>query len=153
MANSIIFDTNEIRAIQDGRKSIFMLKSKFIPPYKLNQKIYVRETWCYCVHNNCQDGAEGRYAVIYRASENGRDWENESEGWRWKSGATMPKEIARFWIEITEVKSVKIQEIKNDDIVDCGNYGTFFKDYQNKYGELSYRNNETVLLFKFKIVD
>ena len=49
-------------------------------PYKVGQIIYVKETWVNVGHNNCQDGKEDYNTPVYKASENGKAWDNNMDG-------------------------------------------------------------------------
>jgi hypothetical protein len=33
-----------------------------------------------------------------------REWEQNSEGWKWKPSIFMPKGAARLWLEITDIR-------------------------------------------------
>ena len=110
-------------------------------PYKVGQVIHVKETWCYAHHNNAQDGKEGMYDVIYKASDNGQDWQNNWEGWTWKPAPQMPKEAARLWLEITGVKCMRIQDA-------CKSNPAFVK----KYGSQAWDDNIFAFTNEFKII-
>jgi hypothetical protein len=107
--------------------------------------LYVRETWANLGHNNCQDGAEERNVIVFKASENGQDWENNTEGWRWKPGIHLPKSASRIWLEITDIGVERLQDISPNDAINEGigskyagipwykNYRSF---HQNEYAGL-----------------
>lgn len=81
-------------------------------PYQPGDRLWVRETWAYI--DRGFGGDAGGY--VYRASENGQLWETETEGWRWRPSIHMPKEAARIWLEVTNVRVERLQEISQKDI-------------------------------------
>lgn len=90
-------------------------------PYgKLGDIIWVRETWVNVGHNNCQDGAEDFDSVVYKASQNGMDWEGNAEGWRWKPSIFMPKDASRIWLEVTNIRVERLHDISVSDIKNEG---------------------------------
>lgn len=77
------------------------------PPCHTDDILYVRETWQYI------DFAGENNGYVYRASENGELWETESENWKWRPSIHMPKEAARIYLKVTNVRVERLQEIKN----------------------------------------
>ena len=75
------------------------------PPYHTDDILYVRETWQYI------DFAGEDNGYVYKASENGKLWQEETEGWKWRPSLHMPKEAARIWLKITDVRVERLQEI------------------------------------------
>ena len=123
----ILFNTEMVRAILDGRKSCTrrlvkhdvesVLNSPYHkahpevedkqiisklcnPPYQLGDILYVRETWC-DDRQFTHDSTPGRY--FYKASESGN--------FKWKPSIHMPKEAARIWLKVTDVRVERLQEI------------------------------------------
>lgn len=98
-------------------------------PYKPGDILYVRETWGI---SNMDDESKMAY-IVYRASE-----EQENEGCRevhlpdekfekmyesmaesepeWRPSIHMPKEAARIWLKVTDVRLERLQEITIDGI-------------------------------------
>lgn len=66
--------------------------------------LYVRETWC-DDRQFTRDSTPGQY--FYKASENGY--------FKWKPSIHMPKEAARIWLKVTNVRVERLQEINGDD--------------------------------------
>lgn len=66
--------------------------------------LYVRETWC-DDRQFTRDSTPGQY--FYKASENGK--------FKWKPSIHMPKEAARIWLKVTNVRVERLQEINGDD--------------------------------------
>ena len=159
----ILFNTEMVRAISDGRKTCTRRIAKvFIPDdalwgytaftpkgyiscrglyadgygekfYKLPSQpgdiLYVRETWGI---SNMDDESKMAY-IVYRASE-----EQENEGCRevhlpdekfekmyesmaesepeWRPSIHMPKEAARIWLKVTDVRVKRLQKIDEDGV-------------------------------------
>lgn len=82
--------------------------SKF-PPYQVGDTLWVRETWQYI------DFAGEDNGYVYKASQNGKDWEENSEGWTWKPSIHMPREATRIFLKVTDVKVEKLQDITEDE--------------------------------------
>ena len=75
------------------------------PPYGYapGDILYVRETWC-DDRQFTHDSTPGRY--FYKSSE--------SENFKWKPSIHMPKEAARIWLKVTNVRVERLQEIDED---------------------------------------
>lgn len=71
------------------------------PPYKKGDILYVRETWTY--HDGAVDG------IIYKA----RCPEKLAKSKKWRPSIHMPKQAARIWLKVTDVRVERLQEIKN----------------------------------------
>lgn len=92
---------------------------KIIP----QELLWVRETWRYSDFLGPDDENNG---CIYLASENGREWAANDESWTWKPSIHMPKKHARIWLQCTEVRAERLQDITEED---CISEGIFFTDY------------------------
>ena len=78
------------------------------PPYQTGDILYVRET-CY----------KGLNRILYKAnySENEKFYENGKEiQIKWHPSIHMPKEAARIWLKVKDVRVERLQEITIDDI-------------------------------------
>lgn len=172
---SILFNTEMVRAIMDGRKSCtrrlvkpqpdekhafplgFVIDStekKKVgcfefgineyggsmqcakPPYQPGDILYVRETWGI---SNMDDESKMAY-IVYRASE-----DQENEGCRevhlpdekfekmyesmaeseseWRPSIHMPKEAARIWLKVTDVRVERLRDIDEDGALREGAQG------------------------------
>lgn len=79
------------------------LKKRWKPPYHTDDILYVRETWC-----------KGLERYIYRADYS--DTEKFYQGgkeieMKWHPSIRMPKEAARIWLKVTDVRVERLQEI------------------------------------------
>lgn len=77
------------------------------PPYRYapGDILYVRETWC-DDRQFTHDSTPGRY--FYKASESGN--------FKWKPSIHMPKEAARIWLKVTDVRVERLHEITAEGI-------------------------------------
>ena len=73
--------------------------------------LYVRETWCALPVNEAGH-MRGHSIYYYRA-----DGDLRPEGWRgkWRPSTQMPKEAARIWLKVTDVRVERLQDMTDDD--------------------------------------
>ena len=143
----ILFNTEMVRAILDGRKTCTRRIAKgFIPddalwgytaftpkgyiscrglyadgygekfyklPYQPGDILYVRETWHrYAKLVGKGEGCHPEERYGYKASiANSEDAEEP-----WKPSIHMPKEAARIWLKVTDVRVERLQKITAEDI-------------------------------------
>ena len=71
------------------------------PPYQPGDTLYVRETW--------KKAPNGYYYY--------EDWQRNdiADVTKWKPSIHMPKEAARIWLKVTDVRVERLQEINGDD--------------------------------------
>lgn len=180
----ILFNTEMVRAILDGRKtqtrrvvndkvSLSLitlrhgngltsdsdeayLKNDILlrPTYKVGDILYVRETWS--IWTNFQ----GKKIVVYKA-------DNNAIGIKWKPSIHMPKEYARIFLHVTNVKVERLQDISTGDIAREGlpkNFKTDyrFNDYKKWFKELwnstvkdgyKWEDNPYVFVYEFEKVE
>lgn len=158
----ILFNTEMVRAILDGRKSCtrrivkpqqlvgllpdkckngvpeeFLKEKKFMfkpycdmtdielintaykAPYQPDDILYVRETWCALPVNEAGH-MRGHSVYYYKA-----DRDLRPEGWRgnWHPSIHMPKEAARIWLKVTDVRVKRLQEITENGALKEGAQG------------------------------
>ena len=131
----ILFNTDMVRAILDGRKTVTrrvikgqdkktmyagscMLgaglfddetcKRVIEPPYKVGDVLYIRETW-----RKITDTEYGYRADCHKANEN---------VFNWKPSIHMPKEAARIFLKITSIKAAELRDMKLEDFLKEGIY-------------------------------
>lgn len=134
----ILFNTEMVRAIPDGRKSCTRRVVKpqptarygvqcTNPPYQPGDILYVRETWS----EGYEDGT-----YIYRADDKLADLPTfkESSKLIYHPSIRMPKEAARIWLKVTNVRVERLQEMKPVDVIKEGAYPDCW-DCLNTYGE------------------
>ena len=126
----ILFNTDMVRAILDGRKTQTRRVVKGLPLYEPYYEVvdgepmicdengewhpakdysriqpgdvlWVRETW-----------AEMPYGFVYRASGEPEGWDAEG---RWRPSIHMPKEAARLFLRVKDVGIERLQDMTEDD--------------------------------------
>lgn len=149
----ILFNTEMVRAILDGRKSCTRRLVRFLPgenpqwtgyirdglmlyngrnepciikaPYQPGDILYVRETWERFECWNCEGDERGNCpkepqksvldkhsygCYMYRATD------EISGDAKWHPSIHMPKEAARIWLKVTDVRVERLQEITLEQI-------------------------------------
>lgn len=118
----ILFNMEMVRSILDGRKSctrriikpqpqgyfevseepLYIYdtdgkQGKITPPYQPGDILYVRETW--------KQAPNGYYYY--------EDWQRNdiADITKWKPSIHMPKEAARIWLKVTDVRVERLQDI------------------------------------------
>ena len=155
----ILFNTDMVKAILGGRKSCTRRLVKFLSgenpkwtgyikdgsmlyngrnepcirtqPYQPGDILYVRETW----HKYTKRVGEGESCHLaefygYKASIANSEDANEL----WRPSIHMPKEAARIWLKVTDVRVERLQEMKPVDVIKEGAYPDCW-DCLNTYGE------------------
>lgn len=117
-AKPILFNTEMIRAILDGRKTVtrrvvkpqpMVLNSLGIPPYKVGDIMYVRETWA-----EIESVLLNEWRYVYKADvKNERCFDEHF----WKPSIHMPKEAARIFLRVTNVRVERLQDISDKDLI------------------------------------
>ena len=160
----ILFNTEMVRAILDGRKSctrrivkpqqfvgmlpdkckngvpeeflkekklmfkpycdmtdIELINTTYKAPYQPGDILYVRETWFYEHHMENKTAGEpdlpsGRYShrYIYRADDSDYPVYIGVGAYGWHPSIHMPKEAARIWLKVTDVRVERLQEITEE---------------------------------------
>lgn len=146
----ILFNTEMVRAILDGRKTAtrrvvkpqmpdhcpgcMHIHSDFIydkaaqnvycascgeflnnggfpykPPYQPGDILYVRETWQEC-----------EWGYLYRAWPEGIHQPGTYKGMSWRPSIYMPKEAARIWLKVTNVRVERLKNISGQGLIDEG---------------------------------
>lgn len=116
MGKPIIFSSEMVKAILDGRKSVTrrVVKPPAKPPYEPGNVLWVRETWA-----RISDVAEVDPEVglpdgyIYKA-----DWwgnSDESNCPKWHPSIYMPREAARIFLHVKSVRIERLQDITPHD--------------------------------------
>lgn len=103
-------------------------------PYKIGSNMYVRETWkCWRAHRY-----EATADIMYKAggediriffpngstdSANRYDYDQFVYKWfgeKWRPSIHMPKEAARIWLKVTDVRAERLQDIDDSGIMADG---------------------------------
>ena len=94
----------------DGEKHVDAVY--YQAPYQPGDILYVRETW-----------SELSFGYVYKAD--GENIDHLGNVIRWHPSIHMPKEAARIWLKVKDVRVERLQEIKPDDAVKEGTKETF----------------------------
>lgn len=103
------------------------------PKYQIGDILWVRETW-----QHTYDLLNDHPGYVYRASDT--DWET-LEGWRWKPSIHMPKEAARLFLKVTNVRAERLQDISVDDCICEGIKKTWLTTIKNSCSYKNYIND------------
>lgn len=150
----ILFNTEMVRAILEGRKSCTRRLVRFLPgenpqwtgyirdglmlyngknepcirkaPYQIGDILYVRETWM-----------DYTGLTMYKADCDKYKLESLNfAGFGWHPSIHMPKEAARIWLKITDVRVERLQDIAPKGAESEGVGNLFYDDIG--YGEKNY---------------
>ena len=120
----IVFNTEMVRAILDGRKKQTRIVAKHTgsgvrrpliiekPKHKVGDVLYVRETW-----SRGYVGSE--WGFVYKASDE-KPYYTE----KWEPSLIMPKEAARIFLKVTDVRVERLQDISEEDAKKEGELST-----------------------------
>lgn len=128
----ILFNTEMVKAILDGRKTCTRRLVKFLSgknpqwtgyvkdglmlyngknepcvrkaPCNVGDILYVRETW-----------SEWTDGYIYKAWEGPFPQPGESAVMKWHPSIHMPKEAARIWLKVTDIRVERLHAISEDE--------------------------------------
>lgn len=93
------------------------------PPYHAGDILYVRETWA-----DIPETAPGNYHYKASATDAELAWFKANK-WKWRPSIHMPREAARIYLRVTDVRVERLQEITDEDIVAEGlQIGCYFDD-------------------------
>jgi hypothetical protein len=116
----IIMATTMVRAILNGRKTQTRRIAKGITEHherdsdlvcpfgKIGDRLYVREKW---MPHGLEAECTGPEDVAYAATCS----EAQHAIYKWRPSIHMPKWAARIWLEITNVRLERLNDITNDD--------------------------------------
>lgn len=106
-----------------------MFDAPLMPPYHPGDILYVRETWCKYDDDHIIEGRKYAYkADASPISEEAR----KKFGYRWRPSIHMPKEAARIWLKVTDIRAERLQEITEEQACMEGT---------NPWDEVCYENN------------
>lgn len=132
----ILFNTEMVRAILEGRKTVTrrLIKPQpkndndivlhcgvyqethaganglrvFPPPYQVGDILYVRENWA--ITSEIPEIAED--GPVYMADFTDRELRHlQDKRFRWRPSIHMPRDLARIFLRVTECRIVRLQDI------------------------------------------
>ena len=102
----ILFSTNMVQAIIDGRKTQTRRIAKTDkPPYKAGDILYIRETW--------GQAPNGDY--LYKAHSMYKEMGDADFSFYWNPSIHMPKAAARIFLEVVSIRKERLQDITEAD--------------------------------------
>jgi hypothetical protein len=105
--------------------------------YNIGDILWVRETFQHTKILNINPEDEN-YGYVYRASENGEEFEKNTDHWTWKPNMFMPKEACRLFLEVVSVRVEQLNRISDDDCLAEG-----IKKYEDElFGYLFHNYNK-----------
>ncbi|MDB1947635.1 hypothetical protein PMY35_07355 [Clostridium tertium] len=87
------------------------------PPYKVGDILYVRETWSTQYNGVDDDNGYGEY--VYKADGVKLD-NSEGNCSKWRPSIHMPKEAARIFLKVTNVRVERLQDITEEGAIKEG---------------------------------
>ena len=138
MLKPILFNTEMVRAILDGRKTVTRRiikpqpKSEVVfhlgnwqetqmcanglrvltPPFKVGDVLYIRETW----GKTADLPGISEEATVYAADFSDRELAHlKDKHFRWRPSIHMPKELARLYLKVTDVRAERLQDLTCKD--------------------------------------
>lgn len=153
----ILFNTEMVRAILEGRKTVTRRVIKpqpkspvvcslgvwqetipcangvrvFPPPYRPGDILYVRETWAFDTGDDGDEIGTGYFA--YKADD------LHHPDCKWRPSIHMPKEAARIFLRVTDVRVERLQEITAEQAVQEGIVRMFDHLKDEEYNQWSAR--------------
>lgn len=152
-AKPIIFSTPMVRAILDGRKtqtrrvikiddapenwkisisgSSIVRTSPYdvrLSRYKVGDILYVRETWRRDIYQPER--------IYYKATSN-----DDPETHKWHPSIFMPKEAARAFLQVTNIRVERLQDISEDDAIAEGCCERLLNDGWKNVGKLTAKDD------------
>lgn len=157
----ILFNTEMVRAILDGRKTCTRRINKDANDYVVpDMDFYNSDKRTYAVHNYSDKEHTDKLSIAERTCpicpedilyvrETWSEWTDGYvyKAWnepfpqagqmsimKWHPSIHMPKEAARIWLKVTDVRVERLQEMKPVDVIKEGAYPDCW-DCLNTYGE------------------
>lgn len=147
-AKPILFNSEMVRAIMEGRKTVTRRIIKLpkrgywdndpprgvMPRYRIGDILYVRETFMehrtYFIKNSLDNPT-----ILYKADYLGDEELMNCGIDRWRPSIHMPKKYARIFLEVTDVKVERLNDITIDEIYKEGVIGEF--TYNQTFQEIA----------------
>ncbi len=136
-----------------------------VPPFKVNDILYVRETWC-----SAYDG-EKYFYLADKVNVREKYWLLDYNNVKWRPSIHMPKKAARIFLRVTgvraeQLRNITIEEIRKEGLssmaVHAGDKEIAYREWQilwdstinkgdlDKYG---WDANPYVWVIEFEVID
>lgn len=137
----VVKENQEINKNGKGEFELYDITSRcgipkgkiYNPPYQPGDILYVRETWTdHYVPNEI-----GKPELQYCYKADGVDIKAEclpGENNRWYPSIHMPKEAARIWLKVTDVRVERLQEITDKECIKEGIYPSNCRNCNATFG-------------------
>lgn len=112
---------------------ICLIERLCVPPCKVGDILYVRETWAFKCRIDCLDNEDDEECMLEINPVIHEDKDSVSEGcyvYRagypcpervvWHPSIHMPKQAARIWLKVKDVRVERLQEMRLDDFLNEG---------------------------------
>ena len=100
-------------------------------PYEVGDILYVRETW-HKYTKRVGNGESCHLAEFYGYKASIANSEDANEPW--KPSIHMPKEAARIWLKVTDVRAERLQEITDKECIKEGIYPSNCRNCNATFG-------------------
>lgn len=139
------------RIVTEGHYSGHLIPNPIAP---VGEILYVKETWQHTESFGIHPSDE-LSGYIYKASQNGNDWAENTEGWKWKPSLFMPKEAARLFLKITKIRYEPLLMITGEEAVLEGvssvkEYAELWDSIAKEKGSM-FEDNPAVMVYDFDI--
>lgn len=124
-----------------GEIAPFTGKSRIRAPYQVGDILYVRETW-YCERyyesgvygmNVCYKADNKIIPCIFKDCDEALKFEKYKYKTGWQPSLFMPKEAARIFLKVTDVKVERLQDITEMQVIKEGFQNHFHKESNTFY--------------------
>jgi len=119
----ILFNQSMVKAIQDNRKTVTRRVIKNVNsiyrPFEVGDILYVRETWK-IYEKRSPDGLDIKKIYGYKTDENNPNNPSEFYETKWHPSIHMPKEAARIFLKVTDIRVERLQDITEEQAIKEG---------------------------------
>lgn len=88
----------------------------FKAPYRPGDVLYARESWCLWYGHEYLYGADDQDVNVGKM----RRRKSEDPLNRWRSPVTMPRDAARLFFKVMDMKVMRLRDLSVQDAIDCG---------------------------------
>lgn len=112
VSNKCHSDSWSFDVYSEKDRRLMYSSAPYKPPYKIGEKLYVREKWAVDALSIAPDGD----ATIYAADFTDRELqEMKVRKFKWKPSIHMPRDKARIFLRVTDVRVERLQDITAEE--------------------------------------